>query len=394
MNLQLAIDGGPKFRPTPFPTRQVISEAEKAAVLALFDEAIANGEKVLGYNGPQEEAYGKELAAFLGGGFADGVNSGTNAVYLALRSLDLEPGGEVIVGPVTDPGGIMPVVICGHTPVIPDSAPGSYNTSAEQIAARITDKTRAIVVAHIAGIPCEMDAIMKLGLPVVEDCAQAHGTLYRGQLVGTFGAAAAFSMMFGKQHVSGGQGGMVFTKDEKRYWRIRQYADRGKPFGLEKGRTNVVAALNCNMDELHACIGRVSLKRLPAFIAARRRIANLVDKGLRERVQTVRLVTGPKDGESSHWFTFFHLATDRLRVDKARFVDALWAEGLIVGASYSNIAQNQEWYQKAGYRQWPLPNITAADATHFRGFLTETWTDRDAEDFVGAVAKVERAYLK
>lgn len=392
--MKLAIDGGPKFRTTPFPARKVISEAEKAAVMALFDEAIAKGEQVLGYNGPQEEAYGKEFAAFLGGGFADGVNSGTNAVYVALRSLDLEPGGEVIVGPVTDPGGIMPVVLCGHTPVLPDSAPGSYNTSAEQIAARITKNTRAIVVAHIAGIPCEMDAIMKLGLPVVEDCAQAHGTLYKGQLAGTFGTVAAFSTMFGKQHISGGQGGVVFTRDEKRYWRVRQCADRGKPFGLEKGRTNVVPALNCNMDELHACIGRVSLKRLPEFIAARRRIAKLVAKLLEERVQTVRLVAGPKDGESSHWFTFFHVALERLRVDKTQFVNALGAEGLVVGASYAHIAPLHEWYRKAGYHQWSLPNILATDATHFRGHITELWTDRDAEDFAEAIRKVESAYLK
>lgn len=392
--MKLAIDGGPKFRTTPFPSRKVVSEAEKAAVVALFDEAIAKGEQVLGYNGPQEDAYCKEFAAMLGGGFADGVNSGTNAVYVALRSLDLEPGGEVIVGPVTDPGGIMPVALCGHTPVLPDSAPGSYNTNAEQIAARITKNTRAIVIAHIAGIPCEMDAIMKLGLPVVEDCAQAHGTLYQGKFAGAFGEVSSFSTMFGKQHISGGQGGMVFTKDEKRYWRVRQCADRGKPFGLEKGRTNVVPALNCNMDELHACIGRVSLSRLPGFIAARRRIASLIEKLLRERVQTVRLVTGPNDGESSHWFTFFHVALDRLRVDKARFVSALGAEGLVVGASYLHVATQHEWYQKAGFHQWSLPNIAATDATHFRGFITELWTDRDAEDFVEAIRKVESAYLK
>ena len=223
MNPKLAIDGGPKIRATPFPGRKLITNAEKAAVLALFDQAIAEGEQVLGYNGPQEDAYCKEFAAWLGGGFADGVNSGSNAVYVALRALDLEPFGEVIVGPVTDPGGVMPVALCNQVPVIPDSGPGSYNTSAEQIAARITDQTRAIVIAHIAGIPCEMDAIMDLarsrGLPVVEDCAQAHGTLYQGKFVGTFGDVAAFSTMFGKLHVTGGQGGIVFTRAEQRYRR-------------------------------------------------------------------------------------------------------------------------------------------------------------------------------
>ena len=90
MNAKLAIDGGPKIRATPLPGRQLITTAEKAAVGALFDQAIAGGEQLLGYNGPQEEAYCQEFAAWLGGGFADGVNSGSNAVYVALRAKEID----------------------------------------------------------------------------------------------------------------------------------------------------------------------------------------------------------------------------------------------------------------------------------------------------------------
>ena len=413
MNAKLAIDGGPKVRATPLPGRQLITAAEKAAVVALFDQAIAAGEQILGYNGPQEETYCKEFAAWLGGGFADGVNSGSNAVYVALRALDLEPFGEVIVGPVTDAGGIMPVAICNQIPVLPDSAPGSYNTGAAQIAARITDQTRAIIVTHLAGIPCEMDAIMNLArsrsIPVIEDCAQAHGTLYQGKLTGTFGDIATFSTMFGKLHVTGGQGGVVFTRDEKRYWRIRQMADRGKPFGLGAGRTNVVAALNCNMDELHACLGRVSLRRLPEFIAARRRIAAQLEKLLREQTQTVRLVTGPAGGESSYWFGFLRIQPDRWRVDKTQFAAAVGAEGLpVYGAGYYHVPTQWEWFQnRAATLPWsspqytgqyrdqpPLPNIAAAEATHNRLIFNECWTSREVEDLVAAVQKVEQAYLR
>ena len=295
-NQPLALDGGPKVRSTPLPPRHLFGVEEKEAVMRLFDEAIAKGSHLLGYNGPQEEAYGKEFAEMLGGGFADGVNSGTNAVYVALRALELEPYGEVIVSPISDPGGIMPVALCNLIPVSADSAPGSFNTSAGQIAARITPRTRAILVAHISGIPVDMDPVLELArkhkLPVIEDCAQCHGAKYKGRQLGSLGAIAAFSTMFGKHHATGGQGGVVFTKDERLYWKVRQHADRGKPFGVTltggagagvgaaaSAGGNLLAALNCNMDELHACIGRVQLRKLPENVRKRRAFAQQVADG-------------------------------------------------------------------------------------------------------------------
>ena len=106
----LAINGGPKIRTEPWPERGQFGPEERAAVNALLDESISTG-RSFSYNGPIEEAFCEEAAEFMGGGYVDAVNSGTSAVYVALRALGIEPFTEVIVGPITDPGGIMPIVM-------------------------------------------------------------------------------------------------------------------------------------------------------------------------------------------------------------------------------------------------------------------------------------------
>ena len=125
---------GPKktstIRAHGFPNRGLLGREEKTVLDALFDKAIASGEAI-GYNGPDEEALGKEFVRFMGGGYHDAVNSGTTAVYVALRALALEPFTEIVVGPITDPGGMMPVPLFNCIPVVPDAAPGCYNTGPE-----------------------------------------------------------------------------------------------------------------------------------------------------------------------------------------------------------------------------------------------------------------------
>ena len=197
---KLAINGGTPAVNFPLKPRGHFGEEEQASVLRLFSQAIRSG-YAPGYNGKEEDAFCKEFASYLGGGYADGVNSGTNSVFVALHALDLPPFSEVIVGPVTDPGGIMPIVMLNCIPVVADAEPGSFNTGAAQVEACITPRTSAIVIPHIGGAPADIKAIMKVAkkhkLPVVEDCAQAHGASVDGQKVGTFGTYGAFSLMFG-----------------------------------------------------------------------------------------------------------------------------------------------------------------------------------------------------
>ena len=157
----LAIDGGDRVRRDAFPKRRLFGEGERDAAIRLFDQALLSGDAI-GYGGVEEQAYEHEFADFMGGGYADLVNSGTCALYVALGALRLPVGGEVVVPPITDPGGAMPVALLCQVPVVADAVEGSFNTSAEKVEAVLSPHTRAIIIAHIAGEPVDMDPILAL----------------------------------------------------------------------------------------------------------------------------------------------------------------------------------------------------------------------------------------
>ena len=344
------VHGGPRARRMPWPRRRHFDKREKRAVMRLLDREIRKGGAVI-YGGPETKAYCQAFADYLGGGYAAAVNSGTNAIYVALRALDLEPGSEVVVPAITDPGGTMPVAMLGCIPIPADSDCGSLNISAEQIRKVLTDRTSAIVVAHISGRPVDMDPILELAserrIPVVEDCAQAHGALYKGRMVGSLGTISAFSTMFGKQHSTGGQGGVVFTKDTLLFARVRQVADRGKPHGALGNPANLVASLNFNQDEISMAIGRVQLEKLAGAITARRTFASLVETGLHE-VDGVSLVGDPPDCLGSYWFLMIRLDTSKLVCDSQEFARALEEEGIGgVYAGYPFFPTDQPWHRDA-----------------------------------------------
>ncbi|MFW6158158.1 MAG: DegT/DnrJ/EryC1/StrS family aminotransferase [Planctomycetota bacterium] len=413
MSEKLAIDGGEPVRAEPFPHRALIGEDEKAAALEVFDEAIRSGE-AFGYNGPFEEQYERDFVEFMGGGYADAVNSGTNALFCALGALRLDALSEVIVPAITDPGGIMPVLFLGCVPVVADTDPRSYNTSAEQIEPLITERTRAIVVAHIGGEPVDMDPVVDLAkehdLWLVEDAAQAHGARYKGELVGTIGDIAAFSTMFGKHHCTGGQGGIVYTCDEDLFWRAKRFADRGKPFDIEGEEGNVVAGLNCNSTDLAGAIGSAQLERLPEIIERRRRVGEAIKEGLAD-CTAVSVGWQVPETECVYWFLRLQLELDRLRVDKDLFCEALAAEGLPVTESYRAIPAERPWFTgKAIFGESGFPwacsdyggprepqvrieNAVRVTDANFNVALHENYGEREVADIVAALRKVEAAYL-
>ncbi len=410
----LAIDGGERAM-AALPPRHLFGSEEKAAVDALFDSCIASGE-VFSYNGAEEQAYCQEFAQYMGGGYADAVNSGSSAVYVALRSLRLPAFTEVLCGPISDPGGIMPIALCNNIPVPVDGAPGSFNPDPASIAERITEHTSAIVVTHIAGIPADMEAIMQLarshGLKVVEDCAQAHGADFRGRKVGTWGDVAAFSTMSGKHHATGGQGGVVYTQEEETYWWARRTSDRGKPFNLPGARGNVVASSNLNLNDLSAVIGRVQLRKLPGILARRQESARWLIAACREELQSLRIADGPADANSVYWFLFGQLCLEKLSVDKATFVKALQAEGVPCGPSYLHLFVDHDWYRNRqvfdgtdypwgcplykgdANAEYPVPNIRETDTYTFQLPWHEGITVEVAKQILQALLKVEKAYLK
>ncbi|MFH1024959.1 MAG: DegT/DnrJ/EryC1/StrS family aminotransferase [Planctomycetota bacterium] len=410
----LAINGGPKVRTTPMPPRRLIGREEKRAAMRVFDASIKSG-NAFSYNGPEQKAYEAEFAVFHGGGYAVAVNSGTNAVFCALGGLRIDVAREVVVPSVTDPGGLMPVPMLNLVPIVADCAPGSFNTGPEQIAKVLSERTAAIVVAHIAGEPADMDPIMKLararGIPVIEDVAQAHGARYKGRLVGTIGDVAAFSTMSGKHHSTGAQGGVVYTRNEDLIWRIKRFSDRGKPFNLKGVTDNVVMGLNCNQNDLAAAIGREQLKKLPRIIVKRRKVAGKIIEGLKG-LKAVSLGRELPHTEGVYWFLRVCVDTSRLTVNKAQFAAAVAAEGLPVDARYTEPSPKRPWflerqtYGKTGcpwtcplYKgpsrpKLDVPNTEQILDSHFVIYFHENYGAKEVRDIVAALAKVERAYLK
>jgi len=270
-------------------------------------------------------------------------------------------------------------------------------------------------VAHIFGEPADMTGIMKVArrhkLPVVEDCAQAHGARLKGRLLGTFGDIAAFSTMFGKHHCTGGQGGVVFTRQEKLYWEARRASDRGKPFGLPKGSDNVMASLNFNLNNLAAVIGSVQLRKLPMIVARRRELVGRIAGGLR-KLKAVSLPPTVAGAETSYWYLRLRFHAAAVTCDKAAFCKALAAEGLPVSARYVNPCHMQDWYRRRRVfgtsglpwtapqyrgnpgRTFPCPNALAALDAHFYMTLLESWGNREADDIAAILSKVARAYAR
>ena len=412
---KLAIFGGAPVRAIRFPPRGSLGEEEKTAAIAVFDRAIASGIAPR-YDGEEEQAYCKEFAALMGGGYVDAVSSGTAGIWVALKALELAPFSEVIVGAMTDPGGMMPIPLLNLIPMVADTAPGSFCTGPEQVASLISSRTSAILIPHMGGEPADVVGIVdigrKHGIPVIEDCAQAHGARLYGRLVGTFGDIAVVSTMSSKHHSSGGQGGLVYTRDEKLYHAIRRASDRGKPFFLPPDSSNTVASLNLNLNDLAAAIGRVQLKSLPQLVSRRRAIVARIAAGIRD-LETVSVPTPIAGADPSYWFLRMRFHAEEAACDKATFCQALEAEGLPVRADYNTALPHvMDWFVNrrvfgdSGYpwaspeytgdpnREFPCPNARAAIEQHFNVGIHENWRDGDVADAIAILNKVGSAYQR
>lgn len=409
---ELAMNGGSKAVSEPLPNRFHFGKEEKEAIDALFHEAMETGQAP-GYNGSREAAFCQEFAAELGGGYVDGTNSGTTSVFVALKALDLPPLSEVIVGCITDPGGVMPVVCNDCIPIPADAKPGTFAPGPEEIAARITERTSAIVIAHIFGDPTDVPGIMKVAakynLPVVEDCAQAHLTYVAGQRAGTLGTISAFSLMFGKHICAGGQGGAVFTKEEPMSWKVRQSADRGKPFGVPGG-SNLFPSLNFNMDEIHATIASVQLKKLHGIVQKRRQGLQWLYEHGGKKLQGVSLpqVSFPKGWESSLWFVRLHFNAENMNCTRDEYMKALNAEGVSCDAYYAGFPFSQQWYvNRASTFPWtcsdykgdpkaeyPCPNIRKTLDSEIKISLFESYGQKELGMILKALQKLDEAYRK
>jgi len=263
-------------------------EDEIAAVAAVLRSGRVNSL----VHGDQCRAFEAEFADFCGMPHAISLANGTLALELALRGLGIGPGDEVIVPARSFFATAACVVAVGATPVFADIDPISQGIDPDSVERVAGPATRAVIAVHLAGWPCDMDALCAVcdaqGLLLIEDCAQAHGAEYRGRRVGSFGAAAAFSFCTDKIISTGGEGGMVLLAERDAWARAWAYKDHGKNpakvFNPVPGKgfryIHDSFGSNFRMTEMQAAIGRAQLDKLPEWLARRRANAAVLAEGL------------------------------------------------------------------------------------------------------------------
>ena len=237
------------------------------------------------------------------------VTSGTAAVHAAIAAVDPEPGDEIISTPITDMGAIVPIIYQTAIPIFADVDPETYNVTAETIEARITRRTRAVIVTHLFGNPCDMDPILALcarkGVPVIEDAAQAYGATYKGKPVGGIGEIGCFSLQQGKQMTTG-EGGIVVTNDDRHERRMRLFIDKAWGYG-DPAPDHYFLAPNYRMTELQGAVATAQLARLPAMVAQRQAMA----ARLAAAIEGLPGVSAPKITEgATHTYWKFPLRID------------------------------------------------------------------------------------
>lgn len=249
------------------------------------------------------EEFEKRFAEYCNCRFGVTTTNGTSSIHLALASIGLAEGDEVIVPAFTMVGSVFPIIYCGAKPVLVDCDPETWTMDIAQIEAKVTEKTKAILPVHIYGHPCDMDPILgvaeKYGLFVVEDAAEVHGAEYKGKRAGGIGDVGCFSF-YANKIITCGEGGMIVTNDEK----IAKHALSLKDLAFEGGKGRVYlhseVGYNYRLTNLQAAVGLAQFEQIDEFVALRRRNAALYKALLRE-VPGIRLPVEREWAKNVYW---------------------------------------------------------------------------------------------
>jgi len=399
-NHRLAIEGGTPVRSNPMPARLAVGPAESAMITEVLDYYDKH-ELDPGYQGPFEQRYCDAFCTLMGGGYADAVATGTAALYIALAALNLSEGSEVLVSPITDPGSISSIILNRLVPRLVDCREGSYNTAVKEIQSRITERTSCIMVVHSLGHAAEIQEIVDMAqacsLKVLEDCSQAHGALWKGEHVGTFGDIAAFSTMYRKASITGASGGVIFTKNVDIYHQALAHADRGKPrwradFDDRNPEQYLFPALNLNTDEISCAIGLASINRLDETRRRRLEYVAQVSKLISERCSVCRPYGYSND--NSPFIYPIVVNTDAIRVDKTTFARAVIAEGIGLNPHYHYLVTDWPWVRPYLSDDFNTPNARNIRDSTFNLYLNEKYGEQEVLDTVDAIVKVEKAYIR
>lgn len=416
---KLALLGGQPLRRKPFPIYRTLGEEEKQAVLAVLDRGVLS--QFLGtwspdFNGgPEIQALEKEWADYFGVRHAVAMNSATSCLYAGVGAAHIGPGDEVIVSPYTMSASASAALVYGGIPVFADIDPNTFCLDPASIRRRISPRTRAIVAVDIFGHPAAFDEIMAIArehkLVVIEDSAQAPGAKLGDKYAGTLADMGVFSLNYHKT-IHCGEGGVIVTDNDTFADRLRLIRNHAEAVVKAKGHSEPDALVNMlgfnyRMTEIEAAIARQQLKKLERLLEPRIAAAGY----LAEQLAAIPGLTAPRTVVGArHGYYVFAIKYDAARIGlpRARFVEALRAEGIPIGMGYVEPLYLQPMYQQRiaiGRHGFPFTEARpeavryerglcpVAEAMHFESLLTTDLchadiAQSDLDDFVAGIRKV------
>lgn len=408
---ELALYGGAKTKTTPFGTGRRFGQEELANLKEALDQ-----NTLFYWFGNQVKQLTAKFAEMYGVNHCVATSSGTAAIHVALGACGVTAGDEVITSPITDMGTVIGILYQNAIPVFADLDPHSYNLDLKSVEAKITPKTKAIIVVHLTGGPADMDGIMEVAkrhnLRVIEDCAQSYLAEYKGRLCGTIGDIGCFSLNDFKQ-ITAGDGGLIITNDRELYETAFRFVDKNYqrlPSPAASRDVNFLAP-NYRMNELTGAVGRAQLSRVEAICRRRTEIGTRLSEAL-GKLPGVYPPKVEQDSRSTYWFYMFRIDEKEAGVSRDLFSDALEAEGIpnLKGYIPTCVYEYELFTNQNAYMGTHCPfkcNYNGLSHQYYKGLcptaeeilntairfnINEYFTNEDVDAIIAAVTKVSHYF--
>ncbi|NEO79675.1 DegT/DnrJ/EryC1/StrS family aminotransferase [Moorena sp. SIO4G3] len=348
--------------------------------------------------GPKVAQFENDFKTYKGAKYAVAVNSCTAALHLSILAAGLKPGDEVITTPLTFCATVNAIIHAGATPVVVDIDPLTMNIDPKQVEANITSKTRAILPVHFAGRPCNMDALCEIvqryKLKLIEDCAHAIETEYKGRKAGTFGDFGCFSFYVTKNIVTG-EGGLVLTDREEDAARIKilglhgMSKDAWKRFGDEgyKHYQVVECGFKYNMMDLQGAIGIHQLERVELYWQRRQEIWQRYNQAFANLPIGLPAEPEPDTRHGYHLYTVM-VDEEKTGISRDGFLNGMTAENIGVGVHYLSVPEHPYYQKTFGWKPEDYPNAIGIGRQTVSLPLSAKLSDEDVEDVILAVKKI------
>lgn len=377
--------------------------------IACVAEAIRSG-TLTSTKGSFTRSFQDRFAALCGAKHAWACASGTAAIHVAVAAIDPEPGDEIITSSITDMGALAPILYQGAIPVFADVDPRSYNLTADTIRARLSPRTKAIMVTHLFGNPCEMRDIMTLarehGLCVIEDCAQSFLARSGGRQVGTIGTIGTFSLQQGK-HITTGEGGIVVTDDPALSRRAFLFINKAWGYG-DPAPDHYFLALNYRLSELQGAVALAQLDKLEWSVRQRRKMAARLT-GLLQDIHGISTPWVAAGNEHVYWKYCLHVDSKLIPGGSPELGRRLKERGIASAPRYiqkpafqCEVIRDQRTF---GNSRWPF-TLARKDAVDYsaakfpgtfaalEGVLVLPWNERYTDEIVDSLAREIRTAVQ